>query len=101
MVDYDGIVEEPLLVDAEVSLTGIARRDVTVTSEGFLILDGITGGDLVVAAGGTAIVDGIVDGDIRNAGRVRVLGKVRGRVTTLVGGETTIEPGSVIGGVTQ
>jgi hypothetical protein len=94
-----GVVRQPLRVDDDLVLIGIADSGVTVASGAELVVTGIVSRGLTIEAGGRAVVTGIVSDGLANAGDVEIHGIVQGGLRSADGASTVVMPGAIIDGV--
>jgi hypothetical protein len=94
-----GIVRQPLRVDDNLVLIGIADSGITVAAGAELVLTGIVNRGLSIEAGGRAVVTGIVNGGVANAGDAEIHGIVQGGLRSADGASTVVMPGAFIDGV--
>lgn len=91
----DDVYHGSLILDSDVTVSGILEGSLTVTEGKTALITGIVSGNIVVMSGGRAVVEGIVSAAaINDGGYLEVAGIVQHGVQTK-SGETVILPGAV------
>lgn len=65
MQTISGVMNDPVTIEGEVALSGIANKTITVARGARLFLSGIANGDVIVEPGGEVEVSGVVNGTVR------------------------------------
>ncbi len=94
--DYDGKLMGDQYIAGSVAIRGLIVGSVSVGASGELTLHGTITKDLVVEPGGTAIPHGTVVGSVRNNGRTKLYGVVKGRLISGPSGDTWRDKKSVV-----